>query len=218
MTKNNYLYNQLNFYTGLLSISIKTSFILIFLVCFSFTGKIFAQNKKIEEIRNYYNNLNKDLQSLKESNVPCTYEIKLQRTIPGTGPQSLLITYYFFEKDLIYEQGNKIELVKISVSYNIAARKFYREFVFKDEKLIFYFFKPDINNATNEIRNYYDDNKLILYAVAPEQSIAEYNQTRTLKSSNFTADEMKESRGILESAAEYLKNFKNLVKIQETIY
>lgn len=77
---------------------------------------------------------------------------------PGAGPTKHHIKYYIGEEE--NEEGERLNftLYFITVSYNVAARNFYQEFLIdeKTEELIFaYFYEPQYDGSKNETRYYY---------------------------------------------------------------
>ena len=94
-----------------------------------------------------------------EQNVPRSdMEIVSHYVIPGCGPTEEVIRYYFTlgEDPVLGTPFYKIYF--ISTSYNVAARKFYQEFLFGEDEsdLLFFFQRNDaLDGGTNETRYYY---------------------------------------------------------------
>ena len=85
-------------------------------------------------------------------------EIVSHYVIPGCGPTEEVIHYYFTlgEDPVLGTPYYKIYF--ISTSYNVAARKFYQEFLFGEEEsdLLFFFQSNDaLDGGTDETRYYY---------------------------------------------------------------
>ena len=94
-----------------------------------------------------------------EQNVPRSdMEIVSHYVIPGCGPTEEVIHYYFTldEDPVLGTPYYKIHF--ISTSYNVAARKFYQEFLFgEDESDLLFFFQSNdaLDGGIDETRYYY---------------------------------------------------------------
>ena len=94
-----------------------------------------------------------------EQNVPRSdMEIVSHYVIPGCGPTEEIIHYYFtLDEDPVL--GTPCyKLYFISTNYNVAARKFYQEFLFsEDESQLLFFFQSNdaLDGGTDEMRYYY---------------------------------------------------------------
>lgn len=97
-----------------------------------------------------------------DENVPRSdIEVVSHYVIPGCGPTQEVIRYYFtLEEDP--ETGACVyNPYLITRSYNVAARKFYQEFLFdKQEASLLFFFQSNdaIDGSTDETRYYYGKN------------------------------------------------------------
>lgn len=94
-----------------------------------------------------------------EQNVPRSdMEIVSHYVIPGSGPTEEVIHYYFtLEEDPVLGTPY-YKLYFITTSYNVAARKFYQEFLFSEDGsgLLFFFQSNDaLDGGTHETRYYY---------------------------------------------------------------
>lgn len=81
--------------------------------------------------------------------------------VPGAGPTKHHIHYYFGEEESDEGETTGFTPYFITVSYNVAARNFYEEYLIdeKTEKLIFaYFHVPEYDGSKSEARYYYDKN------------------------------------------------------------
>ena len=97
-----------------------------------------------------------------EQNVPRNdMEVISHHVIPGGGPTEEVIHYYF-TLDEDPETGTYVNrLYLITRSYNVAARKFYQEFLFEKQEstLLFFFHRNDAQDGTtDETRYYYGKN------------------------------------------------------------
>lgn len=109
----------------------------------------YAEAKQQVEINNY----------AQEQNVPRSdMEVVSHYVIPGCGPTEEVIHYYFTLED-DPEQGTCVyKPYLITRSYNVAARKFYEEFLFDADEanLLFFYQRNDaMDGTTNETRYYY---------------------------------------------------------------
>ena len=97
-----------------------------------------------------------------EQNVPRSdMEIVSHYVIPGCGPTEEVIHYYFTlaEDPVLGTPVYKIYF--ITCSYNVAARKFYQEFLFSEEEsdLLFFFQSNEaMDGGIDETRYYYGKN------------------------------------------------------------
>lgn len=94
-----------------------------------------------------------------EQNVPRSdMEIVSHYVIPGCGPTEEVIHYYFtLDEDPVLGTPY-YKLYFISTSYNVAARKFYQEFLFSENgsDLLFFFQSNDaLDGGSDETRYYY---------------------------------------------------------------
>lgn len=121
-----------------------------------------VSNAELTAIRTAYSEV-KQLVELnsqaQEQNVPRSdMEVVSHYVIPGCGPTEEVIHYYF-TLDEDPEEGTCIyKPYLITRSYNVAARKFYQEFLFdKQEATLLFFFQTNdaIDGSTDETRYYY---------------------------------------------------------------
>lgn len=97
-----------------------------------------------------------------EQDVPRSdMEIVSHYVIPGGGPTEEVIHYYFtLGEDPVL--GTPVyNIYFITRTYNVAARKFYQEYLFGDEEsgLLFFFQSNDaLDGSTDETRYYYSKN------------------------------------------------------------
>ena len=94
-----------------------------------------------------------------EQNVPRSdMEIVSHYVVPGCGPTEEVIHYYFtLDEDPVLGTPY-YKLYFISTSYNVAARKFYQEFLFGEDEcdLLFFFQSNDaLDGGSDETRYYY---------------------------------------------------------------
>ncbi|MBQ3362550.1 MAG: hypothetical protein IJG42_01180 [Muribaculaceae bacterium] len=85
-------------------------------------------------------------------------EIVSHYVIPGCGPTEEVIHYYFTLGEDPVLGTTYYKIYFISTSYNVAARKFYQEFLFGEEEsdLLFFFQSNDaLDGSTDETRYYY---------------------------------------------------------------
>ena len=94
-----------------------------------------------------------------EQNVPRSdMEIVSHYVIPGCGPTEEVIHYYFTLGEDPVLGTPYYKLYFISTNYNVAARKFYQEFLFggDDSDLLFFYQRNDaLDGSTDETRYYY---------------------------------------------------------------
>ena len=93
-----------------------------------------------------------------EQDVPRSdMEVVSHYVIPGCGPTEEVIRYYF-TVDEDPEEGICIyKPYLITRSYNVAARKFYQEFLFDQEASLLFFYQSNdaMDGTTDETRYYY---------------------------------------------------------------
>ena len=97
--------------------------------------------------------------SAQEQDVPRSdMEIVSHYVIPGCGPTEEVIHYYFTPGEDPVLGTPVYNVYFITRTYNVAARKFYQEFVFGEEEsdLLFFFQSNDaLDGSTDETRYYY---------------------------------------------------------------
>lgn len=143
-----------------------TKFFITFIVCLtaSLAMQIQAQEVTQDEIagiRAAYSAAKEQMElnsHADEMNVPRSdMEISSHYVIPGSGPTEDVIHYYF-TMDEDPETGLYIyKPYLVTRSFNIAARKFYQEYLIdKESRLLFFFQSNDaIEGGTDETRFYY---------------------------------------------------------------
>lgn len=128
-----------------------------------------------------------------EQNVPRSdMEVVSHYVIPGCGPTEEVIHYYFnLDEDPILETP-VYNVYYISRSYNVAARKFYQEFLFDvhDGALQFFFQSNDAEDGTCDEVRYYFSNHGISKSVKGSAEMDEVFASRT-------ADELKSAFNLL---------------------
>lgn len=142
------------FYTNLLAL-------LLLLISVLTANAQEATNAEISSIRAAYSAAKEQVelnQHAQEQNVPRSdMEVVSHYVIPGCGPTEEVIHYYFtLGEDPVL--GTPVyNLYFITQSYNVAARKFYQEFLFDAESSILFFFQKNdaMEGGTNETRYYY---------------------------------------------------------------
>ena len=97
-----------------------------------------------------------------EQNMPRSdMEIVSHYVVPGCGPTEEVIRYYFtLDEDPVLGTPY-YKLYFISTTYNVAARKFYQEFLFSEDgsDLLFFFQSNDaLDGGTDETHYYYGKN------------------------------------------------------------
>lgn len=94
-----------------------------------------------------------------EQNVPRSdMEVISHYVLPGCGPTEEVIHYYFTLEDDPESETYVYKPYLITRSYNVAARKFYEEFLFDADEtnLLFFFQRNDaMDGSTDETRYYY---------------------------------------------------------------
>lgn len=116
---------------------------------------------EIAAIRAAYRNAKEQVEinsHAQELNVPRNdMEVVSHYVIPGCGPTEEIIHYYFtLDEDT--ETGTYVnKLYLITRSYNVAARKFYEEFLFDkhDTSLLFFYQCNDASDGTSDETRYY---------------------------------------------------------------
>ena len=97
-----------------------------------------------------------------DQNVPRSdMEVVSHYVIPGCGPTEEVIHYFFTLEENPETESYVNKLFLITRSYNVAARKFYEEFLFdKEETTLLFFFQSNdaIDGTTDETRYYYTSN------------------------------------------------------------
>ena len=117
---------------------------------------------EISAIRTAYSEAKQQVElneQAEEQNVPRSdMEVVSHYVIPGCGPTEEVIRYYF-TLDEDPESGTGVYKPYLIIrNYNVAARKFYQEFLFdrQEDSLLFFFQSNDaIDGTTDETRYYY---------------------------------------------------------------
>ena len=141
-----------------------TKFFITFIVCLTAAFALQSQEVTQDEIagiRAAYSAAKEQMElnsHADEINVPRSdMEISSHYVIPGSGPTEDVIHYYF-TMDEDSETGSYIyKPYLITRSFNIAARKFYQEFLFDKETTLLFFFQSNdaFEGGITETRFYY---------------------------------------------------------------
>ena len=138
----------------------------ILLVCLLMAVAVQAQSSakakaRVAEIRKAYTEAKEAaaLSDREDNPGRSVMETKVYRMIPACGPQTKVIRYYFTEVEGEDGEREGFAPYLFTVSYNVAARKFYEEYLV-DEKtgeLAFaYFFNEEYDGPSSETRYYYN--------------------------------------------------------------
>ena len=138
----------------------KLTIILSLMALFMFAQEV--TDAEIAAIRAAYNDAKEQIElnnHAEEQNVPRSdMKVVSHYVIPGCGPTEEVIHYYF-TLDEDPEQGTCVyKPYLITRSYNVAARKFYEEFLYDQQEAsqLFFFQKNDaMDGSTDETRYYY---------------------------------------------------------------
>lgn len=137
--------------------------IFIFLLAFS-SLNVIAQNDVMQKIVKLYTEAKDIVQQQKNEDIPIDcFTYILNQNLPAIGQQTIKYDMYF-TLDNNEDNGDEptyLQTLKlVEKSYNIAAGKFYEEFLFDKGELVFYYGKEIYINC-NEIRMYFDNKSLI---------------------------------------------------------
>ena len=139
------------------------TFIMLMLALMTMTSRAQEVTKaEMASIRAAYSTAKEKIEfnsHAQEQNVPRSdMEIVSHYVIPGCGPTEEIIHYYFtLDEDPVLGTPY-YKLYFISTSYNVAARKFYQEFLFSEDEsqLLLFFQRNDaLDGGTDETRYYY---------------------------------------------------------------
>ena len=139
------------------------TFIMLMLALMTMTSRAQEMTKaEMASIRAAYSAAKEKIEfnsHAQEQNVPRSdMEIVSHYVIPGCGPTEEIIHYYFtLDEDPVLGTPY-YKLYFISTSYNVAARKFYQEFLFSEDEsqLLLFFQRNDaLDGGTDETRYYY---------------------------------------------------------------
>lgn len=133
---------------------------------------LFSQNPVIMKIWQTYNTAKTNVQAQINGDIPEDhYQFILNQNLPAIGPQTITYDYYFslvdkYDDPDYYDQNEEFfdqEVYFVEKTYNVAANEFHEEFLFENEKLIYYFYKENSGNCY-EIRIYFNNNKMVRFS------------------------------------------------------
>ncbi|MBN2663725.1 MAG: hypothetical protein JXR68_08760 [Bacteroidales bacterium] len=133
---------------------------------------LISQNPTVMKIWQTYNTAKSTIEAQQNGDIPEDhYKFILNQNLPAVGPQTITYDLYFslveqYDDDDFYEQ----EINIAQKSYNIAGREFTEEYLFEDEKLIYFFYKEYSDNC-REIRIYFDNEEVVRFS----ETILNYN-------------------------------------------
>ncbi len=184
--------------------------IVFFLSAFFISFQLTAQEDAVKKIREKYNRVNSD---------EYFYDTLCARTTLAAIGEQMTGARFFYSawqsnpETAPYTMSYRLE--KVEVAYNIAASMNYQiEYLFDDtEKLIFYFYKASGMWDNQEIRYYFDKEKLIKSSVKKTLETGEqidYSDTR-----NFKSDDLSESKKAQEKSKKYIDHFQRILLFEQ---
>lgn len=142
---------------------VSLTIVLSFMVLFMFAQEV--TEAEITAIRAAYREAKEQVEfnsHAEEHNVPRNdMEVVSHYVIPGCGPTEEVIHYYFTLDEDPETGACLYHPYLITRSYNVAARKFYQEFLFdrQESQLLFFYQRNDaIDGTIDETRYYYGKN------------------------------------------------------------
>lgn len=173
----------------------------IALVLFAFVNFARAQTveKSVENIRNFYDEVSKEVESTEQGGEEGNYggfvcnELsinKYEHSWPASGRYR--ISYKFF-----YEFGEHDDkIVKIVSQSDVSSRHYYHEFLYDETgALIFYFLKAEEGETPKETRVYFSAGKAIRFIEGEK------------KRDKLTTEDMKNVREVLKKSAQVKEIF-----------
>jgi hypothetical protein len=143
---------------------------------------------------------------------PCETTTRFSRNLPGTGPQTTEIRFFYVEhldhEEQIY---GTLHLRKAVVRYNIAAQTYYVEYLYEGLKARLAFHLQ--TDAFSERRTYFDGDHPIRIDVRPT---AEGQGEHTVRDQGFTAAEQIHARALRGHADQMLRLFEALVQTADS--
>jgi hypothetical protein len=138
--------------------------------------------------------------------------------LPAVGLQTTTLTFYYLS-DQADPEGDPYlltrELVKVKVTYNVAASAFYSiEYLYDNQGApMFYYWKEETNDAPGEKRYYFSGGALIRAAV-------DYHDQNGRKSTyvqdrDFSREDVTAAGAVLKQASDYKKLFDTLLQAEE---
>lgn len=164
-------------------------------------------DSRIEAIRSRYN----QALEIEQGGLNYHHDIVLNTMLPAVGLQTTKIRFIYTSEQASPEKDpylltRKLHLVR--VTYNVAASaQFHMEYLFDDrERPIFYFEQEKREDSIKEKRLYFGKGVLIRII----------DSGRSPGAALISTEDHREARSIVRRAEEYLRFFRNLVRIEET--
>jgi hypothetical protein len=97
------------------------------------------------------------LQELIADDRPCSHLLEMDRVLPGSGPQRSTVRFWYLDEQASPDSWERTyRLAKVSVTGNLAARVFSREYYFDKGALILYRARPDTSSRCGETAVWFD--------------------------------------------------------------
>ncbi len=183
--------------------------VLLFSVFLGFLN-ISAQETALKKIKERYYQVNADNYQ--------THIVELNTMQAAIGLQTTQLVFYYYSWQTDAEESAyelDYQLVKIEVSYNIAASMDYKiEYLFDDnEELIFYLKKVAGEWENSALRYYLDKNKLIKVISKGTNEEGKTIDYTSIK--NFKQDDINSIKLCILNSTNYLNFFNELIKVEK---
>ncbi len=171
-----------------------------------------AADSRINKIKEIYNRA-KELESYEGSHHSVIY----RTVLPAVGLQTTNVTFYYLSEQRS-EQENPYHLthrlLKVKVTYNVAASLFYTiEYLYEQDKLIFYYCKEESANQPLEKRYYFAGGTLI--QTIGDGPDASGNNRRVLQSEHFQKADQLAATAAINKAESYRRFFMQLLEAEQ---
>ncbi len=149
--------------------------LLVFVLSLSSLKGQSDNEKTIRSIRMYYYQTKKEIKAAEESDFPDYYLVRMEENLvkmpmPAVGEYFGTTDYWYRNDEENNAFGRDGILVFKNSTFQNAARKEYREFLFRDGKLVFCF----LNIAGSEYRYYFKEDQLVSFVAKPGEDNFEY--------------------------------------------
>jgi len=185
-------------------------FLFVFLV-FNLISQ--AQENKIKEIKERYNQIEESREDFN------THSIELNYMLPATGPKTKVVSFQYFPTQSDPENDPykmDYSLQKVTVSYNAGQTGgYYYEYLYSETgNLIFYYERYESGVVNYEKRFYFNNDKLIKYIYTNPDPVPG-EDTDKPKYKKFTKRELSEAKAGIVNAEKYQLYFTQIETLDE---
>ncbi|MBN1797915.1 MAG: hypothetical protein JW822_05040 [Spirochaetales bacterium] len=175
-----------------------------------------AADQRLDKIRELYNKIQE--LDCGDACAHFRHEIVYNTMFPAIGLQTTAVQFFYYSGQVDPETDPYLlshMLMKVKVTYNIAASAYYTIEYLYDEQgdLVFYYWMEEQAEAQGEKRFYFHNKKLIKVIVDCNPWDGDPVKYEDVK--NFKAEDVREAASLVQKALDYKKLFETLITAEQ---